>query len=68
MFQKRHYEAIADLINKWTDENLEDIEQFSILLFFRQTLANQFIDFFIEDNPNFDPRKFRKATKTEDYK
>jgi len=68
MFQKRHYEAIADLINQWTDENHESIEEFPILRFFKQTLVSQFIDLFAEDNPNFDHRRFREATQTEEYK
>jgi len=50
-FQRRHYEAIAEIISAWKPDNLLDRDELMILL----------MSMFKSYNPNFNREKFKTA-------
>jgi len=55
MFQKQHYEAVANIIRDLVD-NANNID--------RDDLVEHLADYFEKDNENFDRDKFYKACYT----
>ena len=55
-FSKRHYEAIAEVLNECNENCNEEVHSPGILL-----VANELKRMFCEDNSNFSELKFDKA-------
>jgi hypothetical protein len=63
VFQKRHYEAIAEIIRE-ADSSAFDVELSAERRVKNETIAELRRDFgrmFIRDNPNFDLDRFNRA-------
>jgi len=57
MLSKRHYNAIAKIINNLTVDRL--VHQHDIL--YRDELVEWLAEFFAQDNPRFDGERFKAA-------
>ena len=60
MFTRQHYKAIANIIEKHTDEINDEVHNHYMIVP-RNTLINELADYFAQDNPLFDQDKFLKA-------
>jgi len=60
MFIRQYYKAIAEIINKNTDEVDDEVHNHYMIVP-RDTLITELADYFEQDNPQFDRQKFLKA-------
>jgi hypothetical protein len=54
IFEKRHYEAIAETLNEARDGNPLDLLDFNVLV-------EALVDLFSRDDPRFDRKRFQHA-------
>lgn len=66
MVTKKHYKAIAEIINYQVryNANADPNEDGSLMVC--EDIAKELADYFAEDNPNFNRKKFLKACGLED--
>jgi hypothetical protein len=60
MFQRRHYEVVADTIKRM-DGLVPDRTEADALNVARATVADRFASMFATDNPRFDRARFLRA-------
>lgn len=56
MLTKKHFKAIAEVVNKVTEEDV-----FTTNDDFRQTISQELANYFVTQNPQFDRQKFLDA-------